>query len=444
MQATSAIIPCVFSLLLRMNAPTAYNIEHLRPLQKKPALLNSLPSDIIHKIFACADLTTKKTLRCTCSTLHSLDIKNTLSHSPLIISRKDHIKYMVYAAQHDDVITFTNLLLNTFHNKYRDGYYNYSNIYDMIQCFLSKNCDEAMLVGMYYKKPNPAILKELLPCLMAIYRGEKEHINNYVIKNTRWPQCANIPLIYIAARNAHLDVIELLLHSHSAHVDEQVFGGYSALHLAAYHNLPSVAECLVENGANVNITDNRGCTPLLLACYEGATEIVALLVAHKADTTIGGKRDKPLHGAIINRHIPIVRMLIEYGVDVNEKYNGQTPLIMAVDQQPYDVYYDICELLLKKGANIDEVDSHGFTALMLAAEWGYLPFVELLLSYNANINHQSQRHETALSLALKAKYKPIIKLLLKQPNIQINAKEQKLLLRLKNHKKKKINQSETS
>lgn len=431
MQPTSTIIPCVFSLLLRMNAPTVYNVEHTHLTHKKTSILNALPNDIIHKIFACTDLSSQKALRCTCLTLSSLDIKDILRHSPLILSKKDLLKWMIYTAHNNDSITFANLLYTSL--MYKNGY-RYAKIYETVSYFLPNNPDKLQFsLCMYYKNHDPVILEQILPCIMAIYRAEEKYINNYAVKNTWWPHSASIPSLYIATRNNHISIMKILLSSHSVNVNEQVFSGYTALHLAAYNNLLSAAQCLLEHGANVNITDNRNCTPLLLASYEGATEIVALLLAYKADTTIGGKRDKPLHGAIINRRTPVVRILIEYGVDVNEKYNNNTPLIMAVENNNYD----ICELLLKNGAQVDGIDEHRYTALLIAASDGQYEIVQLLITHGANINHQSKYHETALLLALQGKHKRTIKFLLKQPDIEINEKEEKLLLRLKKHRNKK-------
>ena len=54
--------------------------------------------------------------------------------------------------------------------------------------------------------------------------------------------------------------------------------GYSGLHNAAYHNYGELLELLLSQpGVNVNITNNRNQTPLMLACMEGHENIVRRL-----------------------------------------------------------------------------------------------------------------------------------------------------------------------
>lgn len=66
--------------------------------------------------------------------------------------------------------------------------------------------------------------------------------------------------------------------------------------------------------------------------------------------------------AICKGDISLVKKLIEYGADVNEKSNGLTPLMMAARYNKVE----IIKLLLAKGANIKEKSDAGITALKYA------------------------------------------------------------------------------
>jgi ankyrin repeat protein len=70
----------------------------------------------------------------------------------------------------------------------------------------------------------------------------------------------------------------------------------------------------------------------------------------------------PLCNAIFKGDIATVKKFIEYGADVNETFNGMTPLMIAARYNKVE----ILKLLLEKGANTNTKDKKGFTALQYA------------------------------------------------------------------------------
>lgn len=62
--------------------------------------------------------------------------------------------------------------------------------------------------------------------------------------------------------------------------------GCSCLHLACVHGLPTLAEMLVDAGANVNVLSAQADTPLHYATYAGHANIVQLLLNNGADPTL--------------------------------------------------------------------------------------------------------------------------------------------------------------
>ena len=67
----------------------------------------------------------------------------------------------------------------------------------------------------------------------------------------------------------------------------------------------------------------------------------------------------PLVVAISKGEIETVKKLIEYGTNVNKKFNGMTPLMYAARYNKVE----IIKYLLVKGADLNIKDSQGFTAL---------------------------------------------------------------------------------
>ncbi len=93
---------------------------------------------------------------------------------------------------------------------------------------------------------------------------------------------------------------------------------------------------LTEPGANVNVMNVYGTTPLFRASRDGGTVLVNLLLKAKADVNKARRKDgaTPLYIASQNGHSEVVKLLLIFGADVNkartiEYTKGSTPLYIA-------------------------------------------------------------------------------------------------------------------
>jgi len=156
-----------------------------------------------------------------------------------------------------------------------------------------------------------------------------------------------------------------------------------ALLEAARDGRPLNAKRLLERGANINARDDE----------HGAT---ALIYA-------GG-----------NRHIKVVRLLIENGADVNlQDKSGRTALMGGAD------YPEIVEILLNNGADVNARDQWEWTALMLLMmvdevitdpNWDErYASAELLIGNGADVNVLDEFGCTALDYAFHPKMAQLLR-----------------------------------
>jgi ankyrin repeat protein len=156
------------------------------------------------------------------------------------------------------------------------------------------------------------------------------------------------------------------------------------LHRAAKEGFRTVAECLLLHGANPNVVDSVGLTPLDWAAKRGHRACAALLILRGADVNRGvrlsgrtpllevaggyGDRQDP-------RRVEIVEMLLGAGADVNVANRfGTTPLHQATSYGRLE----IVALLIAAGANIEAKDEHGRTPLQEGIS-GFQPEAAMLL-----------------------------------------------------------------
>jgi ankyrin repeat protein len=128
---------------------------------------------------------------------------------------------------------------------------------------------------------------------------------------------------------------------------------------------------LIAQGVDVNETDAKGDSPLIIAAYKGYTEIVKLLLEAGADVGAldPGMKATALHAASYAGHAEAAKLLIEYGIDIDKQgpYNGYTALHDAVWQNNVDV----ARVLIDAGANLNIKSNSGQTPLEFARSKGY-------------------------------------------------------------------------
>lgn len=155
-----------------------------------------------------------------------------------------------------------------------------------------------------------------------------------------------------AAMNDDVEAVRALLEG-GADVNAAHGDGMTALHWAAENGNASLADLLVDAGADVSgVTRLGGYTPLHIASKAGAAGVVTVLLDGGADasraTTAGGVQ--PLHYAASAGSADAVRALIVHGADVEarEEMWQQTPLMFAAAAGRAD----IVRLLVEAGADV--------------------------------------------------------------------------------------------
>ena len=166
------------------------------------------------------------------------------------------------------------------------------------------------------------------------------------------------------------------------------------------------ARLLIENGADVNVKDKDGDTPLLAvssARSEEGMDMMRLLIEKGANVNVkNSKGTTPLLASLsgVTQSDEMARLLVERGADVNAKDNeGMTPLILVIDNHKVHVGVrnsldgngvSMVRLLLEQGADANAAHPHllsgSMPALCLAVQGRDEDLVQLLLAHKANVD----------------------------------------------------------
>jgi ankyrin repeat protein len=208
--------------------------------------------------------------------------------------------------------------------------------------------------------------------------------------------------------------------------------GSTPLLWASYHDDLKTADELIRGGAKVNAANDLGVTPLWAASENGSAPMVRRLLAAGANPNaalLSG--ETPVMVAARSGHADVVELLLAKGANPNAHgTRGQTALMWAVSQQ----HPGVVEVLLAHHADIrlrsdvwtdvQAVRPHGYlpynkaiphggeTALMFAARVGDLASAKLLIAAGADVNDADAWGVSAVTLAMHSGFDDLVRFLL--------------------------------
>ncbi|RVE65638.1 hypothetical protein OJAV_G00118370 [Oryzias javanicus] len=210
------------------------------------------------------------------------------------------------------------------------------------------------------------------------------------------------------------------------------------LHLAAGYNRVRIVQLLLQHGADVHAKDKGGLVPLHNACSYGHYEVTELLLKHGASTGL----TRPCLTATAKAQVDMAptpelkeRLTYEFKghsllqaareadmtkakktlaleiINFKHPHTHETALHCAV-ASPHPKRKQVTELLLRKGANVNEKNKDFMTPLHVAAERAHNDIMEVLQKHGAKVNALDTLGQTALHRAALAGHLQTCRLLL--------------------------------
>ncbi len=150
---------------------------------------------------------------------------------------------------------------------------------------------------------------------------------------------------------------------------------FSALHLALNNNDLKVTDTLLSNGAEIEIKDVQGKTPLHHACEKGYMDMVHLLTNRGASMEARTLKDErtPVQLACLKGHLDITIYLITCGANVTAKDGtNQTLLHMASSKGLHDIV-QMCITQVQK-SRLNTLEDNEGDSKLLTQDYLYVIF----------------------------------------------------------------------
>jgi len=232
---------------------------------------------------------------------------------------------------------------------------------------------------------------------LLLEHGASIHVRN---KEGQTPQRPLLAMWSNKLLDDDIDAVRIVLES-GADVDSVDDGHSALLHGASYSRSVKVARLLLDHGANINVRNGKGQTPLHIASGRDADEIredsfdvISFLVERGADVhALDDNHLTPLHFASQRGNDKAARLLLGHGAVVHAlDGNHRTPLHLASESGNTEA----ARLLLEHGADVRALDGNHSTPLHFASESGNANTARLLLEHGADVHALDNNHSTPL------------------------------------------------
>ncbi len=145
--------------------------------------------------------------------------------------------------------------------------------------------------------------------------------------------------------------------------EQDVNRGVPPIFAAIQNHLDKKLSEILDSGADIEIKNKFGATPLIFSLYQHDDKLVKILLEYGANPNLinGDGLYSPLSEVCVTNRLSTAKLLLEHGADVNYQYKkSETALTVAVKECKN---FEMVKLLLDNGADPKLIDRFGTNTL---------------------------------------------------------------------------------
>ena len=248
--------------------------------------------------------------------------------------------------------------------------------------------------------------------IQAAKTGDKELLRSLIQKKADVNAADNdgSTALLWAVYHDDLNSADLLIRA-GAKVNTATDLGVTALWQASENGSPAMVKRLLDAGANPNAALLSGETPLMVGARTGNPDVVEQLLNKGANPNAHGTRGQTaLMWAVAQKHPAVVKVLLAHHADLNLK-SDRYDEVMAVPPHGYLPYnkavphgsetalmfaarvgdLESAKMLVAAGANVNDADAWGVSAVTLSEHSGFTGLTLFLLDHGADPECRAER-----------------------------------------------------
>lgn len=230
-------------------------------------------------------------------------------------------------------------------------------------------------------------------------------------------------LIHFCVRLGHINILRYLVKKNKETIFQvttlldREFPLSSPLHYACIYEKQEAFEFLMESNASLDQKDSNGNTPLIYALVNGNVPMIRQILQMNQNISVPNKRGfLPIHMGVFSNDQEAFELIakataeaqntsLELALSRKSEKTECTPLMIAVEVKAFN----IVEYLLKTGVNLNDQNSQGKTALMIAIANQNDRSALMILEKQPDVSITDKFGENALFIACKTGKLDLIK-----------------------------------